>query len=110
VWQRAELSLPSNTDDIFLPSRGFHALGTLQVVEAADRDDIGVEVIVGHHEDSDLLQRSNVCTLRRGENGHGVGIFVSSLQIRVSGLCEFMYWPIDTADQTPPPRTRRVIL
>jgi hypothetical protein len=40
-------------------------------------------VIVGHHEDSDLFDKSSVCTLLRRDNGHGVGIFVSSLQICV---------------------------
>ncbi|KAI9432953.1 hypothetical protein H4582DRAFT_2082786 [Lactarius indigo] len=75
VWQRAELSLPTDVDDIFLLSRGVHAFGHLEVIEAADRDDIGVEVVVGYHDDSDLFERSSVCTLRRGDNGHGVGIF-----------------------------------
>jgi hypothetical protein len=83
VWQRTEFSLPGNTDDIFLHSRGVHAIGVLHVVEAADREDIGAEVILGRNEDSDLLQRSSMCTLSRGENGHGLGIFVSSLQTRL---------------------------
>lgn len=83
MWKRAELTLPSNTDDIFLLSRGVHTFGSLRVVEAADRDNIGVEVIVGYHEDSDLFEKSSVCTLLRKDNGHGVGIFVSSLQICV---------------------------
>ncbi|KAI0249770.1 hypothetical protein BJV78DRAFT_1129034 [Lactifluus subvellereus] len=75
VWQRVELTLPSNADDIFLLSKAVHALGILRVVEAADRDDIGVEVIVGHQKDSDLFEKSSVCTLLRRDNGHGVGIF-----------------------------------
>ncbi|KAI0305350.1 hypothetical protein B0F90DRAFT_1815577 [Multifurca ochricompacta] len=75
VWQRTELSLPTDADDIFLFSRGTYAHGVLHIVEAADRDDIGVEIVVGSHEDSDLFERSSVCTLHRGDNGHGVGIF-----------------------------------
>jgi hypothetical protein len=75
--------MPSTTEDIFLHSRGVHAFGFLQVVEAADRDNIGVEVVVGHHEDGNMFHKSSVCTLLRGENGHGIGIFVSRLQIRV---------------------------
>ena len=79
MWQRAELSLPSDADDIFLLSRGVHALGHLQIIEVADREDIGVEVVVGYHDVGDLFERSNLCTLRRGDNGHGIGIFVSDL-------------------------------
>lgn len=79
VWQRAELSLPTDAEDIFLLSRGVHALGHLLIIEAADREDIGVEVVVGYHDVGDLFERSNLCTLRRGDNGHGIGIFVSDL-------------------------------
>lgn len=79
MWQRAELSLPSDADDIFLLSRGAHTLGRLQIIEAADREDIGVEVVVGYHDDSDLFENSNLCTLLRGDNGYGIGIFVSNL-------------------------------
>ncbi|KAH9171093.1 hypothetical protein EDB89DRAFT_1194704 [Lactarius sanguifluus] len=75
VWQQAELSLPTDAVDIFLLSRGLHAFGHLEIIEAADREDIGVEVVVGYHDDSDLFERSSVCTLRRGDNGHGIGIF-----------------------------------
>ncbi|KAF8273741.1 hypothetical protein EI94DRAFT_1826128 [Lactarius quietus] len=75
VWQRAELSLPTDADDVFLLSRGTHALGHLQVIEVSDREDIGVEVIVGYHDVGDLFERSSLCTLRRGDNGHGIGIF-----------------------------------
>ncbi|KAN0111748.1 hypothetical protein V8E52_008128 [Russula decolorans] len=75
AWQRAELSLPSSADDIFLFSPGFHTGGVLHLVEAPDRDDIGVEVTVGSRKDSGLFQRTNLCTLRRGKDGHGVGIF-----------------------------------
>jgi hypothetical protein len=75
VWKRTELSLPSDADDIFLLSRGFHALGHLQIIEAADREDIGVEVVVGYHDVGDLFERSSVCTLSRGDNGHGIAIF-----------------------------------
>ena len=79
MWQQAELSLPSDADDIFLLSRGVHAFGHLQIIEAADREDIGVGVVVGYHDNSDLFERSSVCTLRRGDNGHGISIFVSNL-------------------------------
>lgn len=79
VWQKSELSLPIDAEDVFLLSRGFHAFGHLQIVEAADREDIGVEVIVGYHDIGDIFERSSLCTLRRGDDGHGVGIFVSSL-------------------------------
>ncbi|KAH8993594.1 hypothetical protein EDB86DRAFT_3103177 [Lactarius hatsudake] len=75
VWQQAELSLPADADDIFLLSRGLHAFGHLEIIEAADREDIGVEVVVGYHDDSGLFERSSVCTLRRGDNGYGIGIF-----------------------------------
>jgi hypothetical protein len=75
VWQKSELSLPIDTDDIFLLSRGFHAFGHLQIVESPDREDIGVEVIVGYHDVGDIFERSSLCTLRRGVDGHGVGIF-----------------------------------
>jgi len=75
VWQRAELSLPTDAEDIFLLSRGVHALGHLLITEAADREDIGVEVIVGYHDVGDLFERSSLCTLNRGDNGHGIGIF-----------------------------------
>ena len=79
MWQKSELSLPVDAEDVFLLSRGFHAFGHLQIVEAADREDIGVEVIVGYHDIGDIFERSSLCTLRRGDDGHGVGIFVSSL-------------------------------
>jgi hypothetical protein len=82
-FQRTELTLPGDTGDIFLHSRGIHAVGVLDVVEVADREDIGIDVIVGRNKDSDLLQRSSFCTLSRGENGHGLGIFVSSQQTRL---------------------------
>lgn len=85
AWQRAELSLPSSADDIFLISPGFNAGGVLHLVEAADRDDIGVEVSVGSSGNSDLFKRTKLCTLRRGEDGHGVGIFVSRPAERI--LC-----------------------
>jgi hypothetical protein len=82
VWRRTELSLPSAADDIFLLSRGFNVFGALHVVEAANRDDVGVEVIVGSNEHSDLFEKMRVCTLRpRIGDGHGVGVFVSSLGI-----------------------------
>jgi hypothetical protein len=69
--------LPSSADDIFLISPGFHTGGVLHLVEAPDRDDIGVEVTVGSRKDSELFKRTKLCTLRRGKDGHGVGIFVS---------------------------------
>jgi hypothetical protein len=74
-WQRVELSLPSSAENIFLISRGFHSGGIIHVVEGADRDDIGVEVTVGSSKSNDLLKRTKVCTLRRKEDGYGVGIF-----------------------------------
>jgi hypothetical protein len=74
VWRRTELSLPSSSDDIFLFSQGFNAIGLLNVVEAPDRDDIGVEVIVGSGDDELLFESTKVCTFRRQDNGHGVGI------------------------------------
>jgi hypothetical protein len=67
--------LPSSADDIFLVSPGFHTGGIIHLVEAPDRDDIGVEVIVGSSKDSDLFKKTNLCTLSRGKDGHGVGIF-----------------------------------
>ncbi|KAF8480218.1 hypothetical protein DFH94DRAFT_692559 [Russula ochroleuca] len=75
TWRRTELTLPSSADDIFLISRSFLAGGILHVVEAANRDDIGVEITVGSRSSSDLLERTKLCTLRRGHDGHGVGIF-----------------------------------
>ncbi|KAI0284577.1 hypothetical protein BGY98DRAFT_947614 [Russula aff. rugulosa BPL654] len=63
TWQRAELSLPSSADDIFLFSPGFHSGGILHLVT------------VGSSKDSDLLKKMELCTLRRGKDGHGVGIF-----------------------------------
>lgn len=80
VWRRTELSLSSSADDIFLLSKGFNALGTLHVTEAPDRDDIGIDVIVGFNEDSDAFEKTKVCTLRRGDKGQGLGILVSSLR------------------------------
>jgi len=47
----------------------------MHLVEAPGRDDIGVEITVGSSKDSDLFKRTNLCTLRRGKDGHGVGIF-----------------------------------
>ncbi len=41
---------------------------------------------VGSGKDSDLFKRTNLCTLRRGKDGHGVGIFVS-----ISKL-SFVFW------------------
>jgi len=32
-------------------------------------------MVVGHHVVGDLFERSSLCTLRRGDNGHGIGIF-----------------------------------
>jgi hypothetical protein len=112
VWQRAELSLPSDAADIFLLSRGVHALGHLQIIEAADRDDIRVEVVVGYHDVGDLFERSSLCTLRRGDNGHGIGIFVSHLICRCfSGACWLTCdWSIDTQIPPSPSRTRPDIL
>jgi hypothetical protein len=52
-------------------------MGVLRVNESADRQDIGVEVIVGFHENSDAFKKTRLCTLRRGNDGHGVGVFVS---------------------------------
>lgn len=69
--------MPSSADDIFLFSPGFHTGGVLHLVEAPDRDDIGVEVTVGSRKDSELFEKTKLCTLRRGKDGHGVGIFVS---------------------------------
>ena len=69
--------MPSSAEDIFLISRSFSSGGILHVVEAADRDDIGVEIAVGSRRSSDLLEKTKLCTLRRGHDGHGVGIFVS---------------------------------
>jgi hypothetical protein len=57
---------------------GLNALGLLHVVEAPDRDDIGVEVVVGFGEGNPLFESTKVCTLHRQGNGHGVGILVSS--------------------------------
>jgi len=74
VWRRTELSLPSFTDDIFLFSQGFNAIGVLHVVEASDRDNIGVEVIVGSSDNDVLFEGTKVCTFHRQDNGHGVGI------------------------------------
>lgn len=85
VWQRAELSLPADADDIFLLSRGFHASGHLLITEAADREDIGIEVVVGYNDVGDLFERSSLCTLRRGDKGYGIGIFVSSL------VCQYCF-------------------
>jgi len=82
AWQRAELSLPSSADDIFLFSPGFHTGGVLHVVEDPDRDDIGVEVTVGSSKESDLFKKTNLCTLRRGKDGHGVGIFTHPFKRR----------------------------
>jgi hypothetical protein len=67
--------LPSSADDIFLFSPGFQTGGILHLVEAPDRDDIGVEVTVGSSKDSRLFKKTDLCTLRRGQDGHGVGIF-----------------------------------
>ncbi|KAH9962154.1 hypothetical protein BC827DRAFT_230343 [Russula dissimulans] len=52
-------------------------MGSLHVVEVPDRDDIGVEVIVGSGEDNHLFESTNVCTFRRQDNGHGVGILTA---------------------------------
>jgi len=88
VWRRAELSLPSSTDDIFLFSQGFNAVGWLHVTEAPDRDDIGIEVIVGSGEDNFLFESTKVCTLHRQDNGHGVGILVSGHRVLYSRSCD----------------------
>jgi len=55
-------------------------MGVLHLTEAPDRDDIGIDVIVGFNEDSDAFEKTKVCTLRRGDKGHGLGILVSSLR------------------------------
>lgn len=97
--------MPSSADDIFLFSPGFHTGGILHVVEAADRDDIGVEVTVGSRKDSDLFKRTNLCTLRRGKDGHGVGIFVSISKLLFIFLgFVFTCEPIDPSVQTSFPR------
>jgi hypothetical protein len=83
----------------------------VHLVEAPGRDDIGVEVTAGSSKDSDLFKRTNLCTLRRGKDGHGVGIFVSVF------LATFLYlWfpclhcePIDSSVQTPFPRSGFVV-
>ncbi|KAH9036846.1 hypothetical protein EDB85DRAFT_1938979 [Lactarius pseudohatsudake] len=58
VWQQAELSLPTDADDIFLLSRGLHAFGHLEIIEAADREDIGVEVVVGYHDGQRSIRKT----------------------------------------------------
>ncbi|KAI9508246.1 hypothetical protein F5148DRAFT_931999 [Russula earlei] len=83
VWRRTELSLPSSADDVFLFSRGLHAIGVLHVVEAPDRDDIGVELIVGSNDKSLLFDSTNVCKLHRRAGGHGVGIFTPPFKRRL---------------------------
>lgn len=104
VWRRTEFSLPSTSDDIFLFSRGFRSHrgvnGVLHVVEAADRDDIGVEVIVGSLEKSHLFEKVKLCKLHRGDNGHGVGILVSCLRLLCSCSCGFMCGPIGSLGPT----------
>ena len=84
AWRRTELSLSSSADDIFLLSKGFNAWGVLHLTEAPDREDIGIDVIVGFHEDSDAFEKTKVCTLSRGDKGHGLGILVSGLRNFVS--------------------------
>jgi len=73
---------PKHPDDIFLVSKGFNAMGVLHITEAADREDIGVEVIVGFHENSDTFEKMRLCTLRRGDKGHGVGILIPPFRHR----------------------------
>ena len=60
-------------------SPGVHTGGILHVIEVPDRDDIGVEVTVDSGKDNDLFKRTQLCTLRRGKDGHGVGLFVRIL-------------------------------
>lgn len=57
-------------------SPGVHTGGIIHVIEVSDRDDIGVEVTVDSGKDNDLFKRTQLCTLRRGKDGHGVGLFV----------------------------------
>lgn len=114
VWQRAELSLPSDAADIFLLSRGMHAVGHLQVVEATDREDIGVEVVVGYNDFDDIFERSSLCTLRRGDNGHGIGIFVRDFICPFRACSLTCDWSTDTqirpSPRPSPSQTRHNIL
>jgi hypothetical protein len=81
----------------------------LHLVEAPDRDDIGVEVTVGSSKDSDLFKRTNLCTLRRGQDGHGVGIFVSISKAPLYFGFVFTCKPIDSSIQTSLPRPGVVV-
>ncbi|KAH9067777.1 hypothetical protein EDB87DRAFT_1678160 [Lactarius vividus] len=73
-WSRVSLSLPVDSDALYLVARGALASGDLYVSESPEVKDVYVKVFV-HHRGSIALSRATVCQLSRGDGQVGVGIF-----------------------------------
>lgn len=77
--RKTSFDLPTSADLLYLLSRGHLSHGNLTVSQGDSIDDqvhIEVAVLYKHQR---VLDLANVCYVTRGDNEHGVGIYVSAL-------------------------------
>jgi hypothetical protein len=73
---QTSFNIPGDADLVYIFKRGALGDGSLHLTQSTEPgDSIHVRVVVRYNSD-DVLAAADVCLFTRGENQHGIGIFV----------------------------------
>lgn len=68
---------PADNKNLYIFTSGTHGRGSIEILPAYDSGDEIVVDITGQYEREDIVEKTSLCVVSRGQGEQGLGLYVS---------------------------------